>query len=355
MARGFAQRPETLCNNTHHYHANCAKNDIYEWTKNIPKADVEQSDVVEVRFKNSSRNFYRNIYNIVLKKGDIVVVEADHGQNIGIVSATGNIALMLLSRRYADPQVVLMKKLFRKIQSNDVEKWVAAVGKEESTLMETRQIIADMGLDMKLNDVEYQGDGYKATFYYTAEGRVDFRELIKVLAETFKVRIEMKQIGMRQEAGRLGGIGSCGRELCCATWMSKFSSVSTERARSQQLTLNLSKLAGQCGKLKCCLNFEYDMYVDALKDFPDSKIVLKTETDDAVFVKSDIIKKIMWYSYAKAKDNSIMAIPIDKVKDIIEMNKNGKKPEKLEDFAQETEQHNEDHDEMPQDLSLIDD
>jgi cell fate regulator YaaT (PSP1 superfamily) len=220
---------------------------------------------------------------------------------------------------------------------SDIEKWITAVESEEQAMFKTRKIAVDLGLKMKINDVEYQGDNTKAIFYYTADERVDFRELIKLLAEEFKVRIEMRQIGVRQESGRLGGVGTCGRELCCATWLTNFRSVSTNTARVQQLSLNPQKLAGQCGKLKCCLNFEQEVYIDALKEFPNSEIILKTKKGEAIHHKTDIFKKIMWYAYINDESN-LMAIPVKKIFEIIKDNGNGKFPEKLEDFAFSREQ-----------------
>ena len=231
-----------------------------------------------------------------------------------------------------------LKKVYRRARQNDVEKWLSAIALEDSTLYRTRAIAENLGLEMKLNDIEYQGDKTKAIFYYTADGRVDFRELIKKLAEEFHVRVEMRQIGVRQESAKLGGIGSCGRELCCASWISDFQSVTTNVARVQQLSPNPQKLAGQCGKLKCCLNFEYEAYVEALKAFSDPNIVLKFKNGDAIHQKSDVFKGIMWYSYTTDKSN-IMAIPVDKVKEIIAKNKKGELPEKLEDYAITMEQH----------------
>ncbi|OYT15789.1 MAG: hypothetical protein B7C24_11250 [Bacteroidetes bacterium 4572_77] len=225
----------------------------------------------------------------------------------------------------------MSKKIYRRARLNDIEKWLKAVEKEDDTMVSTRKIVADLGLSMKVNDVEYQGDGTKAIFYYTAEERVDFRQLIRVLADKFRLRIEMKQIGVRQEAARVGGIGSCGRELCCSTWMTDFKSVTTQVARTQQLSLNPQKLAGQCGKLKCCLNYEQDAYVDALDDFPDSNITLKTKKGDAVYQKMDVFKGLMWYSYTNESE-SYLALPVSKVHFVINQNKKGKKPENLEKF-----------------------
>lgn len=229
--------------------------------------------------------------------------------------------------------------MYRYAKTYDIEKWISAVEKEENTMLKTRQIANELNLEMKVNDVEFQGDNTKAVFYYTAEERVDFRELIKRLAEAFKIRIEMKQIGVRQEAARLGGIGSCGRELCCATWMTKFSSVTTSSAKVQQLSLNPQKLAGQCSKLKCCLNYEYDNYIEALADFPDQDIILHTLKGDAIHQKSDIFNKQLWYAYVD-NPNNFIALSLDKVNHIISLNKKDKKPANLEDFSEIVEERN---------------
>ena len=343
LSRGFIREPEEMQNNSLCYRSSCSKLDVFDLNYDISDPiGVKQYPICEVRFKNSTKNYYHVPDDLHLKKGDIVAVESNPGHDIGVVSAVGNIAMMLLKKRGLNVDSEQVRKVYRKIRNNDIEKWVNAVHKEQSTLEETKKIIAELGLEMKLNDVEYQGDGNKAIFYYSADDRVDFRELIKILADRFRIRVEMKQIGIRQEASRIGGIGSCGRELCCATWITKFTSVTTVCAKVQQLSLNPTKLAGQCGKLKCCMNFEYDMYVDALKEFPDSNIVLKTQVGDAVFVKSDVFKKLMWYSYTNSNDNSIMSIPIDKVREIIEMNKKGKLPPNIEDYAEEKEERVED-------------
>jgi cell fate regulator YaaT (PSP1 superfamily) len=239
-----------------------------------------------------------------------------------------------------DPNSIDIRKVYRRARLADIEKWVSAVDVESQTMFRSREIADRLGLQMKINDVEYQGDNTKAIFYYTADDRVDFRELIKVLADEFHVRIEMRQIGARQEASRLGGLGTCGRELCCSTWLSEFCSVSTNTARVQQLSLNPQKLAGQCGKLKCCLNYEYDTYIDAIKDFPNSEIRLKTAKGDAIHQKSDIFGQIMWYSYVNDLQN-LLAIPLKNVLHIIEENKDGRIPGNLEEFANVTEQKRE--------------
>ncbi|MCF8228349.1 MAG: hypothetical protein K9G58_08720 [Bacteroidales bacterium] len=339
LSRGCANLPKDSNRLNGIYQSCCCKYDVFDWLKNIEAADTgEKFDCVEVRFKNSRKEFFRYTTDYELNTGDIVAVESNPGHDIGIVSLTGELVKLQMKRKKIDPQSESLKKVYRKARVSDIQKWVQSVKKEETTKLKTRKIANDLSLDMKINDVEYQGDDTKAIFYYTADERVDFRELIKVLADQFKVRIEMKQIGARQEASRIGGIGSCGRELCCATWMCDFSSVTTSTARTQQLSLNPQKLAGQCGKLKCCLNYENKIYEDALKEFPDPEVKLKTKKGNAVYQKADVFKKLLWYSYDNEKDCDIMAIPLDKVKKIISMNMRKKLPEKLEDFAATKEQ-----------------
>jgi cell fate regulator YaaT (PSP1 superfamily) len=333
LSRGCAAEPRIYDKNDNIYKHGCCKLDSCDWLSDIPPPDgVSPFPNVEIRFKNSHLDFYRAAAELELAIGDIVAVEGSPGHDIGIVSLTGEAARLQMKKKKANPEADSLKMVYRKARVSDIEKWLSAVGKEESAKFKTTELANSLNLQMKINDVEYQGDSTKATFYYTAEERVDFRELIKLLADEFKIRIEMRQIGVRQEASRLGGIGSCGREICCSTWMTRFKSVSTSSARKQQLSLNPQKLAGQCGKLKCCLNFETAMYEDALKEFPSSNIVLKTKKGDAVHHKNDVFKKLMWYSYAKERSD-IMAIPVDKVKEIIRKNENGKLPPKLEDFA----------------------
>lgn len=316
----------------------CKMND-FNWMKDYEGVAIEGAPrIVEVRFKNDHKDFFLYPEDLDLQEGEIVAVEAAIGHDIGIVTLVGPLAERQMRRKKYRTPIEEMKKVYRRARPNDVEKWLTAIALEDNTLYRTRTIAENLGLEMKLNDIEYQGDKTKAIFYYTADGRVDFRELIKKLAEEFHVRIEMRQIGVRQESAKLGGIGSCGRELCCASWISDFQSVTTNVARVQQLSPNPQKLAGQCGKLKCCLNFEYDAYVEALKDFSDPNIVLKFKNGDAVHQKNDVFKGIMWYSYTTDKSN-IMAIPVEKVKEIIEKNKKGEKPEKLEDYAVTKEQH----------------
>ena len=316
----------------------CKLND-FDWLKDYENQEVQgKVCLAEVRFKNDRKDFFTYPEDLNLEVGEMVAVEAAIGHDIGIVTMLGDIVERQMKRKRFRTPLEEMKKIYRRAKTNDVEKWLAAIKLENSTLARTRTIADNLGLEMKLNDVEYQGDKTKAIFYYTADGRVDFRELIKKLAEEFHVRVEMRQIGVRQESAKLGGLGSCGRELCCASWISNFQSVTTNVARVQQLSPNPQKLAGMCGKLKCCLNYEYDAYVDALKDFPDTNIVLRFESGDAVHQKNDVFKGIMWYSYKTDRSN-IMAIPVDKVKEIISINKKGQKPEKLEDYAITKEAH----------------
>jgi len=290
-------------------------------------------NVIEVKFKGSRKEFYLNNDNIYLEAGELVAVEASTGgYDIGHVSITGELVRMqMVKRRVKEEDVV--KKIYRKATVPDVDKWKAAKDLEWETMHKARTLALELNLSMKLSDVDYQGDKTKATFYYTAEGRVDFRELIKKMAESFRIRIEMRQIGMRQEASRLGGIGSCGRELCCSTWLTDFKTVSTSAARYQNLSLNTLKLAGQCGKLKCCLNYELDTYMDALKHIPDNINVLKTERGDARLQKTDIFKKLMWFSYPR--EESWIPLPIDRVKEIQQMNRDGIIPPDLGEVVEE--------------------
>ncbi len=311
----------------------------FDWLKDYENQEVKSNVcLAEVRFKNDRKDYFTYPEDLELEVGEFVAVETAIGHDIGIVTLLGDIVQRQMKRKRFRTPMEEMKKIYRRARVNDVEKFLSAISLENSTLARTRTIIDNLGLEMKLNDVEYQGDKTKAIFYYTADGRVDFRELIKKLAEEFHIRIEMRQIGVRQESAKLGGLGSCGRELCCASWISDFQSVTTNVARVQQLSPNPQKLAGMCGKLKCCLNFEYEAYVEALKAFSDPNIVLHFESGDAVHQKNDVFKGIMWYSYTTDKSN-IMAVPVDKVKDIIAMNKKGQKPKKLEDYAVTQEAH----------------
>jgi cell fate regulator YaaT (PSP1 superfamily) len=288
----------------------------------------EPFNIVEVRFKGSRKEFYRNPENLPLQMGEVVAVEANPGHDIGVVSMVGELVRFQMRKKNQKEDSPDIRVIYRKAKPNDIEKWESARALEDSTMHRARAIALQLKLTMKISDVEYQGDMKKATFFYTADERVDFRELIKKLAEEFRTRIEMRQIGMRQEASRLGGIGSCGRELCCSTWLTDFRSVSTSAARYQNLSLNPLKLAGQCGKLKCCLNYELDCYMDALRDFPDINAVLQTQKGNAYHKKTDIFKRMMWYSYsARESDYSDeeagnwVPLHVSRVKEIIELNK----------------------------------
>ena len=307
----------------------CNKLNTYDWLRDLPTT-TNTTTIVEVRFKNTRKDFYDNVNHLRLKSGDIVAVEASPGHDIGIVSLTGDLVLEQMKKNKIEKDNVELKKVYRKAKPVDIDKWREAMKLEHSAMLKSRQIAYDLKLDMKIGDVEYQGDKTKAIFYYIADERVDFRELIKVLAEEFKVRIEMRQIGARQEAGRIGGIGSCGRRLCCTTWISSFSSVTTGSARCQELSLNPQKLAGQCSKLKCCLNYELDSYIEAQNDIPDRSIPLETKNGQAFHQKTDVFKRIMWYSFERG-DMPMNMIPlsVDRVKEIIEMNKKGQQVDKL--------------------------
>jgi len=306
----------------------CHKLAIHDWLKDLP-ATGKEFDVVEVRFKNTRKAFYRNANDLSLEQGDIIAVEASPGHDIGIVSLTGELVRLQASKFGVDVNAPDLKKVYRKAKAVDIQKWEEAIGLEHITMIRSRQIANRLKLNMKIGDVEYQGDRTKAIFYYIADERVDFRELIKALAEEFKVRIEMRQIGARQEAGRIGGIGSCGRELCCSAWVTSFVSVTTNSARYQEISLNPQKLAGQCGKLKCCLNYELDNYLDAQKDFPKSIIPLETKDGTAHHVKTDILKRVMWFSFDPHTIVNITAVPVDRVKAILALNKRGEKVDYL--------------------------
>ncbi len=304
------------------------KLDVYNWLKNIPESE-QGPDIVEVRFKNTRKGFYSNPNQLKLQKGDVVAVEASSGHDMGIVSLTGDLIVEQMRKQKLDAKTYVAKKVYRQAKPTDIEKWHEAISLENSTMIKARQITAELKLNMKIGDVEYQGDKTKAIFYYIADGRVDFRQLIKILAEQFRIRIEMRQIGARQEAGRIGGIGPCGRELCCSTWVNHFVSVTTGSARHQDISLNPQKLAGQCGKLKCCLNFELDCYIDAQKDFPNTNIPLETKDGMAYHQKTDIFKQQMWYSFDKSNSVNMVQIPVDRVKEIIRLNKKGIKVDQL--------------------------
>ncbi|WP_295939241.1 regulatory iron-sulfur-containing complex subunit RicT [uncultured Alistipes sp.] len=300
---------------------------LEEYPDNIP------TDIVEVRFKNTRRSFYQNSAGLELKRGDIVAVEASPGHDIGIISLTGDLVARQMRRTGFNPFNGEFKKVYRKAKPYDIEKWQEAIAMEHETMIASRQIASDMGLNMKIGDVEYQGDKIKAIFYYIADERVDFRELIKVFAERFHIRIEMKQIGARQEAGRIGGLGACGRELCCASWISSFTSVTTGAARAQEISLNPQKLAGQCSKLKCCMMYEYDTYVDARKEFPRLRDPLQAMDGEYYLVKSDVLAGTMTFSSSKDAMVNVTTLPIARVREIMSMNRAGKKVEQLQNAA----------------------
>lgn len=292
----------------------------------------EPFDCAEVRFKNGRKEFFRNTDKITLSIGDIVATEAATGHDIGIVTLTGELVKIQMKKKGVNHKNADIQKIYRKASQKDIDIWSAARQREEPMKVRARELAIAQNLEMKISDIEFQGDGSKATFYYTANDRIDFRQLIKDFAREFSTRIEMKQVGFRQEAARLGGIGSCGRELCCSTWLTDFRSVNTAAARYQQLSLNPQKLAGQCGKLKCCLNYELDTYMDALKDFPDFDTKLSTEKGDAVCQKQDIFKGLMWFAYTNNFSNW-QVLSIDQVREIVIQNKQNVKVSSLEDFA----------------------
>lgn len=300
---------------------------VYDWLCDVP-GNLQETDFVEVQFKNTRKGYYLNSNHLPIEKGDVVAVEASPGHDVGTVTLTGSLVLLQMKKANlkADAPV---RRIYRKARPVDMEKFDEAKAREHNTMIEARQIAKDLGLQMKIGDVEYQGDGGKAIFYYIADGRVDFRQLIKVLADAFHVRIEMKQIGARQEAGRIGGFGPCGRELCCSTWMSTFNSVSTGAARCQDLAMNPQKLAGQCAKLKCCMNYEVDTYVEALRQFPARDITLETTDGTWHFFKSDILARTITYSSDKNMAANLITISTRRAFDVIHMNREGQKPESL--------------------------
>lgn len=313
----------------------CNKLSVFDWLSNMSSSVQSQFDAVEIRFKNSRKEFFRNTDKLPLAIGDVVATEASPGHDIGVVTLTGELVKIQMKKKGINPED-LLPKVYRKANQKDIDVWSEFRKKEEKVQVRAREIAIALKLEMKISDIEFQGDGSKAIFYYTANERVDFRQLIKEFAQEFRTRVEMKQIGFRQEAARLGGIGSCGRELCCSTWLTDFRSVNTSAARYQQLSLNPQKLAGQCGKLKCCLNYELDSYMDALKDFPNADTVLKTEKGDAHCQKIDIFKELMWFTY---KENMAQwyVLSTSKVKEILSLNKQGKKVATVEDYTVETQ------------------
>lgn len=311
----------------------CDKKSVFDWLGNM-KLPTHQTpfEIYEVRFKNGRKEYFRNINNLNLCMGEAVAVEGNPGHDIGSVSLSGELVKVQMQKRKIAHDSEEVKKIYRKASQSDIDIWQTARSKEAETQKEARIIIEKLKLQMKLSDVEYQGDGKKAVFYYTAETRIDFRQLIKDLASKFSIRIEMKQVDYRHEAARLGGIGSCGRELCCSTWLTDFRKVNTNAARYQQLSLSPQKLQGQCGRLKCCLNYELDSYMDALKDFPNTEVPLETEKGTAYFIKMDIFKETLWYAYNNNEDFKWYSLNVHQVNEIVSQNKNGKKAKSLSEF-----------------------
>lgn len=311
----------------------CNKMNVFDWLANMDLPAIDKFNIVEVKFKGGRKEYFRNQDRLTLHTGDPVVVDVPNGHHIGYVSLQGELVrLQMKKKNIVDDENI--RKIYRIATQKDLEKFVEVKNRELPTLYRTREIITEQKLEMKLSDVEFQADNTKATFYYSADDRVDFRELIKMLASEFKIRVEMRQISLRQEAGRLGGIGSCGRELCCSTWLSDFKSVSTAAARYQNLSLNPSKLSGQCGRLKCCLNYELETYMEALEEIPALETALLTEKGNVQLQKTDIFRKIMWFSYGS--ENTWHPVTVDRVKEIMQMNLKGEKPVNLNvDFLEE--------------------
>ncbi len=306
----------------------CNKLESFDWLADMSLVVDTPFDIVEVRFKNGKKDFFRNVNRLMLHNGDAVIVDVPNGHHLGFVAMQGELVRLQMKKKKVEDDENI-RSIYRLATERDLKKFEEVQEKEKPTLYKTRKIIEEMGLSMKLTDVEYQADGTKATFYYSADDRVDFRELIKRLAAEFRIRVEMRQISLRQEASRLGGIGSCGRELCCSTWLTDFKSVSTTAARYQNLSLNPGKLSGQCGRLKCCLNYELETYLDALKDIPEITKPLITSKGEARLQKTDIFKKIMWFGYEN--ENSWISIPVERVKEIIKQNEEGRIPATLKE------------------------
>jgi cell fate regulator YaaT (PSP1 superfamily) len=334
-ARGCCRETQLEINNENiesiaYYFSSCSKLDSYNWLREVTDMDIPE--VVEVRFKNTRKSFFRNVNELRLKRGDIVAVEASPGHDIGIINLAGDLVDKQRSNTKYEGNTEELKKVYRKAKPVDIDKWREAIQQEEQTMLQSRKIAEELRLNMKIGDVEYQGDNTKAIFYYIADERVDFRELIKVLADTFRIRIEMRQIGARQEAGRIGGIGTCGRELCCSTFVTNFVSVSTHSARIQEVALNPQKLAGQCGKLKCCLNYELAGYEDARKNFPDTEPPLRTSKGEAQYLKTDVYRNIMWFGYGGSGAQSLFPVPVERVAEIRKMNQQGNVPDDLLEY-----------------------
>ena len=311
------------------YRQGCCKLEVYDWLAGVNQEQFD--DFFEVRFKNTRKGIYRNGSGQSIKTGDLVIVEAANGHDLGIVTLEGPIVGRQMKCRRLDPQTSEFKRIYRKAKLFDIEKWQEAIAREHETMIRSRQIAAELGLEMKIGDVEFQGDGTKAIFYYIADGRVDFRQLIKVFADEFRIRIEMKQIGARQEAGLIGGLGVCGRELCCSNYISSFQSITTSAARCQDLSLNPQKLAGQCGKLKCCLNYETAAYMDAQSRIPKIHNPLEFEDGLAYLMKTDILREIMYFSYDPSSFANLYPLYAEDVWDIIKMNREGIKPASLKE------------------------
>lgn len=309
------------------YRQGCCKLESYNWLKGVTQEQYK--DLFEVRFKNTRKGIYVNASGQGIKTGDLVIVEATNGHDLGIVTLEGPVVGRQMRCKGIDPEVVPLKKIYRRAKPFDIAKWQEAIAREQDTMIQARRIAAELGLDMKIGDVEFQGDGTKAIFYYIADGRVDFRQLIKVYAEEFRIRIEMKQIGARQEAGLIGGLGVCGRELCCANYITNFQSISTSAARVQDLSLNPQKLAGQCGKLKCCLNFEVASYQDARSKLPRVNEPLEFEDGPAWLMKTDILRGLMYFSYDKSSLADLYPLSADRVREIQQLNRSGKHPDSL--------------------------
>ncbi len=330
-ANGADGKPAGCKSNGFCSSSGCNKLDVFDWLAGVPLPGGQTPfDAVEVRFKSTRKSFYRNPPSggLSLMPGDLVTVEASSGHDVGMVSLTGELVRAQMQRKGATTDSYELRKVIRKSAQDDIDTWHAARKREDETLVEARRICKDARLDMKVSDVEYQGDGTRATFFYTAEQRIDFRDLLRKLADQFRVRVDMKQIGARQEAGRVGGIGSCGRELCCSTWLTDLRSVTTSAARYQQLALNPQKLAGQCGKLKCCLNYELDMYIEAIKSYPSANAKLKTKHGTGMHIKTDIFGEQMWYIFKKPGEPTAMAgFPVETVREILAQNKEGIEPE----------------------------
>ncbi|PKP08279.1 MAG: hypothetical protein CVU09_16455 [Bacteroidetes bacterium HGW-Bacteroidetes-4] len=326
----------------------CGKLDSHDWLNHLP-VNVNTEAIVEVRFKNTRKEFFINKFKLALKRGDYVAVSASQGHDVGQVTLTGKMALLQLNRK--NPKAGPDKTIYRKATPADIENWNKAKLREKPVMIKARQLVDKLGLAMKISDVEFQADGTKATFYYIADGRVDFRELIKIYAKAFSVKVEMRQIGARQEAAMVGGIGSCGKELCCSSWRSNLDSVSANAAKIQDLPHNVQKLTGQCGKLKCCLMYELDMYMEAQKDFPDILLELETEQGIAYPKKKELLKKVVWYGMSATDNSKLVPLSLQRVKDIIMLNKKGIKVPSLVDQKPEAEPE---YVTFQNDLSLLD-